>query len=122
MPELLDKVRTLIRIRHYSYRTEQTYIHWIKQFIHFHNERHLAEWVRRKSLSFFRISPSPAKLQRQTGTCGASISLSPNIGIYLPWLGQVVRAKKPARLPVVITREEVRVISPIPPRPRFAMS
>ena len=58
MPELLDKVRTLIRIRHYSYRTEQTYIHWIKQFIHFHNKRHLAEWVRRKSLSFFRSSPS----------------------------------------------------------------
>ena len=43
MSQLLDQVRNLIRIRHYSYRTEQTYIHWIKQFILFHNKRHPAE-------------------------------------------------------------------------------
>jgi len=43
MSELLNKVRTLIRTRHYSYRTEQTYIHWIKQFIFFHGKRHPSE-------------------------------------------------------------------------------
>ena len=43
MSELLNKVRTLIRTRHYSYRTEQTYVRWIKQFILFHNKRHPAE-------------------------------------------------------------------------------
>ena len=43
MSELLNKVRALIRTRHYSYRTEQTYVHWIKQFILFHNKRHPPE-------------------------------------------------------------------------------
>ena len=39
-PKLLDQVRNAIRRRHYSYRTEETYIHWIKRFIHFHQKRH----------------------------------------------------------------------------------
>ena len=43
MPRLLEQVQNLIRTRHYSYRTEQTYIYWIKQYIFFHGKRHPAE-------------------------------------------------------------------------------
>ena len=39
-PKLLDRVRDAIRMRHYSYRTEETYVHWIKRFIYFHGKRH----------------------------------------------------------------------------------
>ena len=42
-PKLLDQVRQAIRARHYSPRTEETYVHWIKRFIFFHNKRHPAE-------------------------------------------------------------------------------
>ena len=42
-PKLLDQVRQAIRTRHYSPRTEETYVHWIKRFIFFHNKRHPAE-------------------------------------------------------------------------------
>ncbi len=42
-PKLLDQVRTAIRVRHYSLRTEQAYIHWIKRFIFFHHKRHPAD-------------------------------------------------------------------------------
>ena len=42
-PKLLDQVRDAIRVKHYSLRTEKTYIHWIKRYIFFHNKRHPAE-------------------------------------------------------------------------------
>ena len=43
MPKLLEQVQNLLRTRHYSYRTEQTYLHWIKQYILFHQKKHPAE-------------------------------------------------------------------------------
>jgi hypothetical protein len=44
--KLLDQVRDTIRLKHYSYRTEQSYIHWIRRFILFHNKRHLTDMSR----------------------------------------------------------------------------
>ena len=44
-PKLLDQVRAAIRVRHYSLRTEDTYVHWIKRFIFFHNKRHPQKWA-----------------------------------------------------------------------------
>ena len=49
MPKLLEQVQNLIRTRHYSYRTEQTYIHWIKQYIFFHCKSIPQRWVLPKS-------------------------------------------------------------------------
>ena len=43
MPKLLEQVRDLIRTRHYSYRTEEAYLHWIRQYILFHGKRHPTE-------------------------------------------------------------------------------
>ena len=47
-PKLLDQVREAIRTRHYSPRTEETYAHWIKRFIFFHNKRHPVKWPKRR--------------------------------------------------------------------------
>jgi hypothetical protein len=47
-PKLLDQVRERIRTKHYSLRTEDQYVHWIRRFILFHNKRHPAKWARRR--------------------------------------------------------------------------
>jgi hypothetical protein len=52
-PKLLDQVREAIRTRHYSYRTEKAYVHWIKRFIFFHNKRHPAEMGEAEMVGFF---------------------------------------------------------------------
>lgn len=51
-PKLLDRVRQAIRARHYSLRTEQAYVAWIKRFIFFHNKRHPAQMASQKSTLF----------------------------------------------------------------------
>ena len=59
-PKLLEQVRELIRVRHYSLRTEETYLRWIKRFILFHGKRHPREMGSRRSSSSSRIWPWPA--------------------------------------------------------------
>jgi integron integrase len=113
MSELLNKVRTLIRTRHYSYRTEQTYVHWIKQFILFHGKRHPAEMGAAevtKFLSYLAVSRQVAASTQNQALAALLFLYRQTLGIDLPWLDNVVRAKKPARLPVVLTREEVRLL------------
>jgi hypothetical protein len=59
-PKLLDQVRQAVRTRHYSPRTEETYIHWIKRFIFFHNKRHPAEMAEAEIARFLSTwQPSP---------------------------------------------------------------
>ena len=64
MPKLLTQVRELIRVRHYSRRTEQAYVHWIKQFIFFHNKRHPAEMGAAEVVAFL----SHLAVDRQVAT------------------------------------------------------
>jgi integron integrase len=111
MSELLDRVRTLIRTRHYSYRTEQAYIHWIKRYILFHNKRHPAEMGAPEVTQFLSnlavVHNVSASTQNQA--LAALLFLYRNVlSIDLPWLEEVVRAKKPTRLPVVLTKQETR--------------
>src|SRR5215475_1397381 len=56
-PKLLDQVRQAIRTRHYSYRTEKAYVHWIKRYIFFHNKRIQSRWAKRRLHNFFRVLP-----------------------------------------------------------------
>ena len=58
-PKLLDQVRTAIRVRHYSLRTEQSYIHWVKRFIFFHGKRHPTEMGGNEVTAFLRMFPPP---------------------------------------------------------------
>jgi integron integrase len=112
-PKLLDLVRDAIRLRHYSIRTEQVYINWIKRFILFHNKRHpadMAEVEVRKFLSHLaRVGNVAASTQNQ--------ALSALLFLYkevlkqeIGWLGDVERAKRPPKLPVVLSRMEIRKI------------
>src|SRR3981081_4018447 len=107
---LLDQVRDRIRFRHYSIRTEQAYVDWIKRFIRFHGKRHPATMGASQVELFLtdlavvhKVSPST-----QNQAQSALLFLYKNVlGDELPWLDGVERAKKPVLLPVVLTRKEV---------------
>lgn len=112
-PRLLDQVRELIRIRHYSIRTEQAYVQWIKRFILFHNKRHPLEMGADEVTAFL----SHLAVKRNVAASTQNQALNAILFLYrdvlrctLPWLDGVQRAKKPQRLPVVLTRDEVRAL------------
>src|ERR1035437_4758124 len=112
-PKLLDQVRDAIRLRHYSIRTEQAYTDWIRRFILFHKKRHPSELAEAEVTEFLthlaRVGNVAAATQNQ--------ALSALLFLYkevlkqeFGWLDKVERAKKPAKLPVVLSAEEVRHI------------
>jgi integron integrase len=113
MPKLLEQIRNVTRTRHYSPRTEETYIHWIKQYIHFHNKKHPAEMGAdevSKFLTYLAVTRKVAA-STQNQALAALLFLYRNVlGVDLPWLENVIRAKRPARLPVVLTKLEVRAL------------
>jgi integron integrase len=112
-PRLLDQVRDAIRRRHYSYRTEQTYLHWIKRFIYFSGKRHPRDMGEAEVTSFLSHLASERDVAASTQNQALSALLflyGPVLGIALPWMKGIVRAKRPVRVPVVLTRDEVRAL------------
>jgi integron integrase len=112
-PRLLDQVRELIRIRHYSTRTEQAYVQWIRRYILFHGKRHPREMGAPELTAFL----SDLAVQRNVAASTQNQALNAILFLYrdvlkinLPWLDKVQRAKRPQHLPVVFTREEVRAL------------
>jgi len=107
---LLDQVRDRIRFRHYSIRTEQAYVDWIKRFIHFHGKRHPAAMGAAEVELFLTDLAVARKVSASTQNQAQSALLflyKDVLGNELPWLDGVERAKNPVRLPVVLTRQEV---------------
>jgi integron integrase len=109
-PKLLDQVRDVIRRKHYSIRTEQTYTDWIRRFILFHGKRHPSEMAETEVTSFLTSLARDGNVAAST----QNQALSALLFLYkevlkqqIGWLDSVERAKKPARLPVVLTRDEV---------------
>ena len=110
-PRLLHQVRDLIRARHYSLRTEQTYLHWIKRFILFHGKRHPRHMGIEQVESFLTALATENNVAANTQNLALSAILflyRDVMGVELPWLGNVVRAKKPQRLPTVLTPVETQ--------------
>ena len=112
-PRLLQQVRSALRLNHYSARTEQAYLSWIRQYIEFHGMRHpnqLDELHVRQFLTHLAVDRGvAASTQNQALT--ALLFLYRNVlSIHLPWIELVTRAKSPKRVPIVFTREEVRSI------------
>ncbi len=110
-PRLLDQVRDQIRLKHYSIRTERVYCEWVKRFIRFHNYRHPEEMGAAEVEAFL----SDLAVRRTVSASTQNQALAALLFLYkqvlkldLPWLGEVVRAKKPQRLPVVLTIAEVQ--------------
>ena len=108
---LRDRFRDAIRARHYSRRTEKTYWYWVRYFIFFHRKRHPAQMGAAEVTGFL----SWLATQRNVAAATQNQALSALLFLYkqvlgydLPWLGELVRAQRPVRLPVVLTEVEVR--------------
>ena len=109
---LLDRVRDTIRVRHYSPRTESTYLHWIKRFLRFHPGRHPAA-LGPKEISAFasHLAQRGVSASTQNQAVAAVLFLYRAVlGAPLGRVEGIVRAKGPKRLPVVLTRREIGVL------------
>ena len=110
-PRLLEQVRQSLRVKHYSLRTEEAYLYWIRYFIRFHNKRHPREMSGKEVEAFLthlaidrKVSPST-----QNQALSAILYLYKKVlEVDLPWLNNVVRAKRKKHIPVVFTRMEVK--------------
>jgi integron integrase len=112
-PRLLDRVCEAIRARHYSLRTEETYVAWIRRFILFHRKRHPAEMGEPEINAFL----SDLAVRGHVAASTQNQALAALLFLYrhvlakpLPALEVIVRAKRPKHLPVVMTRTEVRSV------------
>ncbi|MBI4590660.1 MAG: integron integrase [Candidatus Rokubacteria bacterium] len=112
-PRLLDRIREALRARHYSRRTEEAYVAWIRRYIFFHGKRHPAELGAPEITRFLTSLAVGGKVAASTQNQALSALLflyREVLELDLPWLDGVVRAKRPQRLPVVLTRDEVRAV------------
>jgi len=112
-PKLLDQLRSVLRVKHYSIRTEDAYISWVRQYILFHNKKHPIEMGAEHIASFLTYLAE----QRHVAPSTQNQALNAILFLYKDLLqieiGSIdgaVRAKKPKRLPVVLTRNEVKQV------------
>lgn len=109
-PRLMTQVRRELKARHYSPRTEKSYVGWIKRFIHFYNLRHPAEMAEPEINTFLTHLAVEQKVSASTQNQALSALLFLYryvFGQAIDDLGNVVRARGPRRLPVVLTAAEV---------------
>lgn len=112
-PKLLEQVRHAIRIRHLSPRTEQAYVGWIKRFIFFHNKRHPAEMGEAEIGQFLSSLATDSRVSASTQNQALNALLFLYNKVLEKKIGLiqgVVRANRPRRLPVVLTKEEVKKV------------
>jgi integron integrase len=123
---LLDRVRNAIRIRQYSPATEKAYVGWVRRFILFHEKRHPAEMGKLEIEAFLSYLAVERKVSASTQNQALQAILflyRHVLEIELPWLDEVVRAKPRRRVPVVLSRNEVRlIIKNTPPAQRLPIS
>lgn len=113
MSQLLDQVRDHIRTLHYSIRTEEAYINWIKQFIVFNGKRHPNQMGAAEIRRFLSYLAKERNISAST----QNQALSALLFLYrevldkpVDWIDDVERAKKPQQLPVVLTKEEAKAV------------
>ena len=112
-PRLLEATRQVLRRLHYSRRTEEAYILWIRKFIYWSGKRHPGMLGATEVSAFL----SHLAVERNVAAATQNQALSALVFLYrqvlekdLPWLDDMVRAKRPVRLPVVLSREEVSAL------------
>jgi len=113
MPKLLDRVRAEIRTRHYSRRTEETYVGWIRRFVRFHGNRHPLTMSATQIREFLNYLAN----ERGVSASTQNQALSAVLFLYkyvlekdIGWVHGIARAKGPKRMPVVLSRREVRAV------------
>lgn len=111
--KLLDQVRSVLRMRHYSYETEKAYVDWIRRYILFHKKRHPREMGNTEVSGFL----THLAVDRQVAASTQNQALAALLFLYrhvleldFGWLDNVVRAKRPKRLPEVLTRDEAKAV------------
>src|SRR5438093_2556393 len=112
-PKFLDQIRQLMRLRHYSLRTEEAYIGWIRRYILFHGKRHprdLGESDIAKFLSSLAVEGRVAASTQNQALNALLFLYKEVLRLQLGFIGETVRAKRPAKLPVVLSRVEVKSI------------
>lgn len=112
-PRLLDQVRGKIRLKHYSLRTEQVYVDWIKRFIRHFDKRHPRDMGAAEVEAFLTHLAVVGKVAASTQNQAKSALLflyREVLGTELPWLDNIEQAKAPKRLPVVLTQTEVAAV------------
>lgn len=110
-PKLLDHAREQIRLRHYSIRTEESYLGWMRRFIRFHQFRHPMDLGPNEVEAFLSSLVMEGDVASATQAQALSALLFMYrivIGVDMPWLDEIVRARRPKRLPTVLTEDEVR--------------
>jgi integron integrase len=112
-PKLLDLVRHKMRAKHYSYRTEQQYVYWIRRFVLHHGRRHPAEMSAPEVEAFL----TDLAINRRVSAATQNQALAALLFLYrhvleqdLPWLESVVRARPAVHVPVVLSRQEVQAL------------
>jgi integron integrase len=112
-PRLLDQVRQTLRLKHFSLKTEKSYVHYIREFILFHNKQHPKEM----GVDEIRAYLSHMAVEKHVAASTQTVALSALLFLYrqvlqidLPYIDEIERAKRPERLPVVFTRLEVKQI------------
>ena len=112
-PKLLDRLRAAIRTRHYSPRTEETYVYWVRRFILFHGKRHPASMGADEVNAFISSLATVSNVSAATQNQALSAILflyRVVLGDPLPWIDDIVRARRSVRTPVVLTVDEVRAV------------
>jgi integron integrase len=112
-PKLLDRVRWLLRAKHYSIRTEQAYVDWIRRFILFHHKRHPNDMGEKEISDFL----SHLAVEKNVSASTQNQAFSALLFLYqqvlerkLNFIGDVQRVTRPAKLPVVFTPSEARAV------------
>ena len=109
-PRLVDQLRTELRKRHYSQRTEDAYVGWIRSYIRFHGIRHPQDMGKEEVESFLShlaVTKNVAAATQNQALAALLFLYRDVLGTTLDWLDNIVRAKKPVRLPVVLTGTEI---------------
>ncbi|MBN1418595.1 MAG: integron integrase [Planctomycetes bacterium] len=112
-PKLLERLRLALRSRHYSPKTERVYVHWARRFIFFHGVRHPKEMGAPEVNAFLTHLAVKEKVSASTqnqALCALLFLYRHVLSRELGDLGEVIRARRPKRLPVVLTREEVEAV------------
>jgi integron integrase len=112
-PKLLEQVRDRLRVKHYSLQTEKQYIQWVRRFIWFNGKRHPKDLGATEVEAFLTHLAVVGQVSASTQNQALSALLflyKEVLSVDLPWLDNVVRAKRPQRLPVVLSRAEVREV------------
>jgi integron integrase len=112
-PKLLDEMRRILRLKHYSLRTETTYCEWVKRFVIFHGKRHPRDLGPVEVAAFLTHLAADLHVAASTQNQALAALLflyGQVLGVELPWMDDIERAKRPARLPVVLTQAEARAV------------